>query len=278
MPVTIWTSQLHNVFLNPTYRFELKERQFEDGIIQTHFEDWEALSFLAGITNVSKARLIWNKHNDNENLTDDEIKFAHTLANELREKHGDEILNFLLACPPKPFQVDNVKELFSDLDLAKDKIESPAIRFLASKDDKFLKIMYKTYGVDKPEYVLIKDTRAGEYFTPERHKFSIAFWVEKKDNKVVKRDTEIIVLRNVTTGHTLAHITRSGQFIPQKNAYITKPVISLFFRICKDTKTFIINYGLDSGNCSYCDRELTHPTSIKRNYGKKCGQDRSLPW
>ena len=54
-------SQLHTFFLNPTYRFIEKSRQFSDTEIKTHFNDWEAISLCAGITNYPKARQIWQK-------------------------------------------------------------------------------------------------------------------------------------------------------------------------------------------------------------------------
>lgn len=271
-------SQFHTVFLNSSYRFTEKSRLFSDTEIKTHFEDWEAISLCAGITNYSKARQVWQKWQKGIDLTEDNFKLAHKIANDLRDNHGDEILNLLISCPPKPFQLDESIELFTQLDVSKDKIKNPAIRFLAPKNEKFVKAFYKTFGVDTPEYVIQNDLKSGEYFKPNQYKFQISFWVEKRENKVINRNTNLIVFRNVTTGQNLAHITRAGQFIPLENAYIPKPVISLFFNVCKDTKTYIINYGLDSGNCSYCDRELSNPRSIKNNYGKTCAKNNSLPW
>lgn len=269
---------LHTVFLNPTYRFNEKKRQFSDTEIKTHFEDWEAISLCAGVTNYPKARQVWQKWQKDIDLTEDDFKLAHKIANDLRDKHDDEILNLLISYPPKPFQLDESKELFTQLDISKDKIQNPAIRFLAAKDEKFIKAFYKTYGVETPEYVIKNDLKSGEYFKPNQYKFQISFWVEKKRNQVINRNTDLIVLRNVTTGQNLAHITREGRFIPLENAYIPKPVISLFFKVCRDTKTYIINYGLESGNCSYCDRELSNPRSIKNNYGETCARNNGLPW
>ena len=37
-------------------------------------------------------------------------------------------------------------------------------------------------------------------------------------------------------------------------------------------------FGAETGTCSFCHLELTDPRSLRNGYGKKCANDRGLPW
>ncbi len=67
-------------------------------------------------------------------------------------------------------------------------------------------------------------------------------------------------------------VSRSGIAVPDKNAKQIIPVLQVFARISKDTKKAFLNYGLETGECSICGRELTDSESIRRGIGPVCRQ------
>lgn len=225
------------------------------------------------------ARKIWLKYSDKIELSENEILAAHKIANQLMLIHGLEKLEFIISCPPKPFDVPNAKELFSVLDIAKDKKVNPVNRFLAAEDHNPINLYYKAFAEEISTFELYENIKVTSNFYPsKRFKFSISYWVEIKDRQVVSRNENLLILKNCTSSEVLGYISRSGCFTPERGAFIPKPIISLFLNACDDPKAAIINYGQDTGNCSFCDRELTDPISLRRKYGTKCAQNHDEPW
>lgn len=268
-----------DIFLDTSLNYTEKQRVIDNESISTYLEDWQAICLLAGIINFPRARKIWLKYHDKIQLTESEILFAHKIANKLRLIHGLEMLKFLISCPPKPFNLTNSKELFSILDAAKDKKVNPVIRFLTPQSENPKSIRYSSYGSEVETFALFENINTlGNYYSSKRFKYSISFWVEMSNREVKSRDENRLVFKNNTSGEICGYLERNGNFTPARGAYIPRPIINLFFNVCDNPHKAIINYGQDTGNCSFCDRELTDPISLRRKYGKKCALKHSEPW
>jgi hypothetical protein len=271
--------------------------------IETCFEDIEAVSLCAGITNSSRPRAVSNRYFKGQN-TEEDLLLAHRIALKLRDRYGNEFLQHCLTLPPLPFKYGNVDNLFSEMDKARKKLEHPIIRFISSEEEKFYKLKIspenKAFDVTAIEettikeislwdinkypkyYEQIKDQEGGTLtmfqFVEKRHKFSLTFFTEKKDAKITHIDPERLVLRDTTKGRDIAIVQRNGNVIPVTDSSLTKPILGLFQQFMNDPKGMAINFGFETGQCSYCGRDLTDPISLKYGYGKVCAENIGLPY
>jgi hypothetical protein len=204
--------------------------------VETVFNDFEAYSICRGIS-ISRAIKIAKDYFIGK---EDETRIeAHEFAMTAYKKYGFEILNFALRFPPLPFKAFDARSLFTELDRKAKETGLPIIRVAYSNE----------FG--KPE------------------KLELKFYVERESEKTrVYRN--VIEIRNKTTNSKVASITRQGRLVAAEGSRNIIPIIQLFIRYSSDLGKLQINYGLETGECSICARELTDPISIKRGIGPNC--------
>jgi hypothetical protein len=204
--------------------------------VETVFNDFEAYSICRGIS-ISRAIKIAKDYFIGK---EDETRIeAHEFAMTAYKKYGFEILNFALRFPPLPFKAFDASSLFTELDKQAKETGLPIIRVAYSNE----------FG--KPE------------------KLELKFYVERESEKT-RVYKNVIEIRNKTTNSKVASISRQGRLVPAEGSRNIIPIIQLFIRYSSDLSKLQINYGLETGECSICARELTDPISIKRGIGPNC--------
>ena len=73
-------------------------------------------------------------------------------------------------------------------------------------------------------------------------------------------------------------VHRNGKITPVTDSSLTKPILGLFQRFMNDPQGMAINFGFETGQCSYCGRDLTDPISLKFGYGRICAEDLGLTY
>jgi hypothetical protein len=240
-----------NPFKNDQLELVLEHNRFEDREMhtvgneivnqQTIFTDFEAFSICMGLDDggVKKMARAFFKGTE---LELDSVIEAHKMAMTALEIHGPRLLSFALTLPPLPFKAVDPVQVFSELDKRRNKQEFPILR-----------IAYKN----------VKN---------QTEKIQISYFAVKS-NSTRKRNNDIIVVKNKSTKQTLLYVTRSGTILPSANAKEILPMLELFVRFSMNAKQMILNYGLETGECSICGRELTDAESIKRGVGPICMLD-----
>jgi hypothetical protein len=209
----------------------------KEASIDSIFSDFEAFSICHGLEDKHAkfiARNYFKNPLDNSNLIE-----AHFLATKVLDKYGSKTLSFSMHLPPLPFRCFDAQQIFLALDKRGDSQSYPALR-----------IAYKN--------------NIG--FT---EKVEMAFLKEFVDDKKIK-NKQVIVVKNKTTGSKLMSFTRSGIIIPEPNASDIVPVIQLFIKFSANPGEMILHYGLETGECSICGRELTDSKSILKGIGPVC--------
>lgn len=209
----------------------------ENKLIETVFSDFEAFSICLGLEDRHCKHIAREYFKNPKN--DHNVLEAHDIAMKTLEKYGAKLLSFIISLPALPFKAFDATQIFAAMD-----------KRSSFQDFPILRIVYKN------------DSGHNE-------KIQIAFFAIKENNKRQKHN-DVLQIRNNTTGQTLMKITRDGKICPENNAKQIIPIIQLFYRFSKDTKTAILNYGLETGQCSICGRELTDALSIQRGIGPIC--------
>lgn len=212
--------------------------------IESSFTDFQAFHICKGIKN---KRSLYDNYTKN-NYTEKDRAEAHINAINLLKKHGKPFISFLLSLPELPFKCDRFKLLFSTLDKRKDTNENAIIRL----------------KVNSP---IPNDAE---------HNIEFSFFVED-NTKYINQ----IRVRNKTKRINLFDISRDGMILPKANQSTfginlsITPVLELFYQITKsedDLKNAIISYGIETGFCSVCGRELTDKISKLKGVGPICEQ------
>lgn len=225
-----------NLVHNTIERRESRHLVINDISVETIFNDFEAYSICRGIRNTRAIKIAKEYFTSKINNTAIE---AHELAMSVYKKYGIEMLHFALQFPPLPFQALDARSLFTELDKKSKEIGLPIIRVAYTNEN------------GKPE------------------KLELKFYVEREADRtnVFKN---VIEIRNKTSNSKIASISRNGLLVPAENSRNLIPIIQLFVRNSNHLSRLQINYGLETGECSICGRELTDPTSIKRGIGPIC--------
>ena len=226
----------HDIFSNR----EPTTKEIQGYEIKTVFSDFEAFSICSGLDN-RHAKHIAQKYFRAKDLEPDVFVEAHQIATKTLEKYGSRLLSYIITLPPLPFKAVNATQIFSELDKRRKTQDFPIIR-----------IPYKNEK-------------------NETEKIYISYFAEKLESGR-KRNDNILTIKNQTTGKRLMKVSRNGIVIPDKVAKQIVPVLQVFVRFSKDTKKAILNYGLETGECSICGRELTNSESIRRGIGPVCRQ------
>ena len=215
---------------------------FNNETIESKFNDFQAFHICKGLKNKQFLYELYMKGNYNlENRYQ-----AHLLANKTLEKYGKSKIDFILSLPTLPFKADRFKVLFAKLDKMKGSINMPTLRF-------------KIKNVENIE-----------------EDIEVEFFVQ--DGNAYKNQLRV---KNMTTNQTMFDISRSGKVQlndnlngNHKNRNIT-PVIQLFYQISENEDKLneaIILYGIESGKCSVCGRNLTDESSKLEGIGPFCKQ------
>lgn len=268
------------ILLDSSRRYEsIREIESDGESINTCLLDIEAASLCGGISNSPKARQIW-KNYFNGNITKQELFFAHKIGMKLVDKYGVAFVQYCLTLPPLPFKYGDVSQIYSVMDQAKKKLENPVLRYVSSENDRFVRLEISQSNGLMDLYVY-KELGKPDFFTgkrEEKHRFSLTFFTVKTDHNRSHVDTNILTLKNLTTGSRIAKIHRSGIIESYNDKMLKSSAISLFLKFNENTKTMSINYGFTTGECSYCGRELSDKSSLKYGYGKICAKNYGLPY
>lgn len=224
-------------------RFSKRQKrtfQFQGSKIDTVFSDFEAYSICLGLENKHAKHIARKYFKTNEQMDNEQLE-AHKIAMTALDKYGGKTLTFIMSLPPLPFKAVNATQIFSELDKRRNKQDFPILR-ITFKNSK-----------NKTE------------------KIQISYYAEKSDNGR-KRNDNVITIKNRSTGQQLMRVSRGGIVIPENNAKQIIPVLQVFVRFSNDTKQTLINYGLETGECSICGRELTDSESIRIGIGPVCRQ------
>ena len=209
--------------------------KFEESEIETVFSDFEAYSICKGLDNRHAKHLARNYFKTNKQMDNEQFE-AHSIAMSALEKYGGRTLTFMISLPPLPFKALNATQIFSELDKRRKKQDFPILR------------------------ITFKNAKN------QTEKIQISYYAEKS-NQGRKRNDNVLTIKNRSTGQQLIRLSRSGIVIPE-----IVPVLQVFMRFSKNTKQTLLNYGLETGECSICGRELTDSESIRIGVGPVCRQ------
>lgn len=250
------TSELPNDF-NLTNPFEYEQQEiiteadrfsnrqkrtitFQELEEETVFSDFEAYSICMGLENRHAKHLARNYFKTFKQIDKEQFE-AHSIAMLALAKYGGKTLTFIISLPPLPFKAVNATQIFSELDKRRKKQEFPILR-ISFKNDK-----------------------------NQTEKIQISYYAEKSDKGRIRNDN-VLAIKNRSTGQQLMRVSRNGIVVPENNAKQIVPILQVFMRFSMDTKQTILNYGLETGECSICGRELTDSESIRLGIGPVCSQ------
>lgn len=214
---------------------------FQDLEIMTVFSDFEAYSICKGLENKKARKLARNYFKSYEQIDSEQFE-AHRFAMSALEKYGGQTLTYIISLPPLPFKAVNATQIFSELDKRRKKQDFPVLR-----------ILFKNMN-------------------NQTEKITVSYYAENTDKDRV-RNNNVLNVKNRTTGQQLMLVSRSGIVLPKNSAKQIVPVLQVFVRFSKDTMQTLYNYGLETGECSICGRELTDSESVRIGIGPICRQN-----
>lgn len=220
---------------NLTFRTP-KEIKNQSYAIDSIFTDQEAFSICFGLKNEIAnriARKFLKNSFDSQNAFD-----MHQIAMKAKDKGGNKLLSLIMELTPVPAEL-NMKNVFKVLDKQMDKNSNPAVRILFENKNE------------------------------ENEKLQVCFYSETIENKV-NVDSDIIVIKNIKTKKTIMSISRSGNIVREKDLKNFVPIFRFFISFSHSPKDVMLNYGLDTRECSVCFRELTTARSIEIGMGPVC--------
>lgn len=212
--------------------------------IESKFSNFQAFHICKGHKD-KQYQAIYNRYLKKKETQEDIFK-AHKLAMDiLKMKDGNTLVKYLLSLPELPFKAEKFKILFKALD---NSIKN---------------------GNYNPSVTLKMRNVKGE-----NEDIEFSFLVI--DNIRYKNQIRV---RNKKTNFTLMEISRDGKVLPSNN--ITEngllknvtPVLELFCTITENEdglNSAILSYGIETGRCSMCGRELTDKVSKIKGIGPIC--------
>lgn len=230
-----------NTLLNNQFNDRKTRSLILNGLeIKTIFSDFEAFSICLGAENKSMKKIA-KVYFDGISTSQNKIE-AHKFAMAALEKYGSDFLSYAISLPPLTFKNINVEKIFSEMENKRKITKNPMIRI--------------TYFNEVNKV---------------KEKLSLSFFKEKIDNEL-KFDTNRIILKNKYRNQQILEITKKGELNIKDSSFQIIPVLSLFISFSENPKKYIINYGLETGECSICGRELSDYESVKRGIGPICSQ------
>lgn len=144
-----------------------------------------------------------------------------------------------MAFNPKPRPLCNLMHIVEMLNKAKSKLQSPTVR--VAHEGKYFVLSCAAANSANPGYIYIK--------------------------------------LNGEQGTYLGKIAPNGDFFVGYSLSMHKDTwLPQLEHINSDPVAACIAYGKESGYCSYCGRELTHPRSVHYGYGPICAANYGLPY
>lgn len=126
------TDDLNDILKNQSETHRTKTQCFGNHEVNSIFKDSEAI-LLCGSLNDTKANSIYSKYFlKNEQLSEDELFYAHKIAMNGYEKEGKSFIDYILSLPKLPFQFERVDVLVRKLN----KIENP-VQVVSFKGERF---------------------------------------------------------------------------------------------------------------------------------------------
>lgn len=199
--------------------------------IETKFTDFEAFSICLGTEDASLRKIA--REFFKGIISDKSLVEAHNSSMRALQKYGEVYISLIFSLPPLPFRAFDAKQLFSEMDRRKEVTNRPVFRILISEK-----------------------------------KYILKFHEDYSKNFI---SNEIITVLDKNTKQAVFNISRTGHVFPMENVKNIIPILSIFIRYVVDFKTYVLNYGLESGECSVCGRPLTDPFSIRMGIGPVCG-------
>lgn len=208
-----------------------ERRLFNNEFIETKFTDFEAFSICLGTEDASLRKIA--REFFKGIISDKSLVDAHNSSMRALQKYGEVYISLIFSLPPLPFRAFDAKQLFSEMDRRKEVTNRPVFRILISEK-----------------------------------KYILKFHEDYSKNFI---SNEIITVLDKNTKQAVFNISRTGHVFPMENVKNIIPILSIFIRYVVDFKTYVLNYGLESGECSVCGRPLTDPFSIRMGIGPVCG-------
>ena len=234
-------SSLESIVLEKN-SFENREKRIliiDDEEIETIFSDLEAFSICQGLPN-NHATNIARKYFQQLSTSKDRFD-AHFIAMRTLDEFGSKILTFLISLPSRPFTRVDTTNVFKTLDKQNKSKKFPSVRIQFENAD------------------------------GNTEKIHISFYLERQGDKI-NVDKNRLLIKNMSTRKDIMTISRSGIVTPTKHARHFIPILQLFVSFSKETEKYILNYGLETGECSICHRKLTINDSILKGIGPICHQ------
>ncbi|MCZ8144388.1 DUF6011 domain-containing protein [Flavobacterium sp.] len=219
---------------------EVVLKSFDGYEVSTLFKDEEAFLIALGIEDKS-VRSLANRYFQSKYITGKQFITVHRHAMAALDRYGGAFITHIMALPKLPFKALDAHQLFSELDRRKSKLEFPIVRFAYKNQDgviEHLQMMFDSHYQSKQQI----------------------------------RNNHIIVVKNKSTGSVLFKIDRDGYVLPVSTKNKIVPILQYFIQVSRDTGTFVLNYGLETGFCSRCGRMLSDKESLRIGMGPSCRQ------
>lgn len=226
--------QLFNDYSNE-FGNVIQEIEFNGNKIKSVFTDFQAFTICKGLSD-SKPRSIAKKYFKKNIVLIEDRYNGHLWAMETKNKYPSNVISKLFSLPELPFKAKLNNLIFEELDVRRVYNKKPIIRLsFDSFKGKKVSISFincETYGVN----------------------------------------TNIVQIKDIESKNVIFKLSRDGFVLPEKNAVGIIPVIRFFMRSSDHIEKAILYYGVQTGNCPICNKELTDPLSLAKGIGPVCGK------
>jgi hypothetical protein len=230
-------SEIRQLFVDDAneYRNVIQKINFNGNKIKSVFTDFQAFTICKGLSD-SKPRSIAKKYFKKNIVLIEDRYNGHWWAMETKNKYPSNVISKLFSLPELPFEAKLNNLIFEKLDVRRVYNIKPIIRLsFESCEIKKVSISFincETYGVN----------------------------------------TNVVQIKDIESKKVIFKLSRDGFVLPDKNAIGIIPVIRFFMRSSGPIEEAILYYGVQTGNCPICNKELTDPLSLAKGIGPVCGK------
>lgn len=235
---------------NHDYLFNVQERDIFSGRpVKVHqnngfdfksiFSDLEAFSLCGGLKS-GVARALSKRFFNKAPISSQDLFDAHAFGMTALEQYGSDFVSMCLTLPPLPYNDFKITKAFQLL--GKLKKGDPSVSFLLPNN-------------------------AG-YDGYEEH--CIEFGLKEVSHSL---DKETIYIKKRETGEVVAVLRSDGTITPAKNHNFYRSQMLLFISFLDDPSEALLSFGVKTGNCAICGRELSTPESAIRGIGPICAKN-----
>jgi hypothetical protein len=213
---------------------EKTERTYQGQPFPSYFSHEEALDLCEGMDNPEARKIIFQRSRNA--LTASEMLQAHQLAEAALKKYGDATIELALSLSKLSSNIDHAERIFTLMDRRKLKTQNPILRFLVGGDDSALEQM------------------------------EVVFYREGS-----RRHDDILAFRRKGSQYQYQYyLSRSGTLVVNSPEKKPNPKLLFFLSFLDNPGQAVVNYGLSTGYCSICGRDLKNPKSILLGIGPEC--------